>query len=413
MLATCALLLVGQALAQEPPVVETSESPEEETEVAEESLDPADSRIAQLEARIAELEAAEEQARMESLLREAEALAAEAPPPPPPAQVQNNAFNPALTVFGDGFWSVGVHDGELLEESGPWIRSLELDLRADVDPYAKAVAVIAFHQESPFGGHGHEDEHGDDHGDEALSEEEHDDHASWEIAPEEVYIDLVSLPAGFTARVGLFRQPFGMTNRQHPHDLPWTSVPLVIRELLGDEGYTDSGISLSWRPRLDMPVALTATGGALAGSPFDGEGLAPGWIGRGEAFLEIDAFDFSMGTSATGRGTTRLVGGDLMARWKGSSWRSAMVLAEVVTDTRGQAGGFAALQVQPTRPLYVGARVDWMGGELGYEAALSYYTSEFLRVRASLAYEDDTWLAQSQLTFVWGSHPVEPYWVNR
>jgi hypothetical protein len=55
-----------------------------------------------------------------------------------------------------------------------------------------------------------------------------------------------------------------------------------------------------------------------------------------------------------------------------------------------------------------------------YAAFLTYYTTEFLRLR--LGYEhtksdvaemdglDTGWL---ELNFVFGSHPVEPYWVNR
>ena len=79
----------------------------------------------------------------------------------------------------------------------------------------------------------------------------------------------------------------------------------------------------------------------------------------------------------------------------------------------GPIGWTATLQVQPTRPVYIGLRVDNMDEDWQYAAYLSYYTSEFLRLRAGAATDLDTWIADAQLTFVWGSHPVEPYWVNR
>jgi len=397
-LATCLALLVAPVRAQEATV--------EDAEPASESPTDLEVQLQELQARIAELEAAQEQAALDDLLREAEAAAATAPPPAPAVPARAGAFNPGLTAFGDGFWSVGLHDGAVSEASGPWIRSLELDLRADVDPYAKAVAVMAFEQESPLGGHAVEDTGGGE-------PSEDDGHADWAVVAEEVYVELVALPAGLSAQAGLFRLPFGITNRQHPHDLPWTGEPLVIRELLGEEGYADTGVVASWRPRLGLPLALTATAGALAGTPFHAETVAPGWLGRGEAFAEVEAFEVALGASGTGRGSERVLGADLMARWRGSSWRSAMLMAEVLAASDGRRGGFAALQVQPSRPFYLGGRVDWLDGERGFELDASYYTSEFLRLRASLGLEDDTWLAQLQLTFVWGSHPVEPYWVNR
>ncbi len=391
----------------------TDDPPEEDT--------PEVPDIAALEARIAALEATQQAAALEDLLRDAEAAAAEAPAPVPPAQVGPGAFNPALTAFGDGFWSVGFDGDGVAPESGPWMRSLELDLRAGVDPYAQAVAVLALHQDPPLGGahahdtvdtHATEDTHAEDPDDDTPLEAQAED-LGWEVAVEELYVDFVALPGGLTARAGLFKLPFGVVNRQHPHDLPWTQAPLAFRELLGPEGLSDTGVSLTWRPRWQAPVTLTLQGAAVAGETFHAAGITPGWLGRGELFADLGAVDVSAGASATGRESDAVFGGDLMVRWKGSSWRSVLLLAEALATTEGSRGGYAALQVQPTRPLYLGLRLDAVDGELGGEAAASWYTSEFLRLRLSLAREEAAWLAQGQLTFVWGSHPVEPYWVNR
>jgi hypothetical protein len=298
-----------------------------------------------LEAELATLRAQIEQMQRDALLAEAEALASETPPPPPPPS-SKNVFNPALTAFGDAIGTVGIQDGAVLPGSGPWLRSLELDLRSDVDPFAKAVAVIALEQEPPYA----QDE-GEPHAGEG--------HASFAVVPEEVYVDFVALPGGLSARVGQFRQPFGVTNKSHPHDLPWTDTPLPITEFLGEEGYTDVGGLVSWRLP-NTVTGITVQGGVLRGGLLDpdDEVAMPQWLGRVEWFHETGQFDWALGASETGDDQDIVGGADLFVRWRKSSWRSAMLLAELLTDDE-QLGGYAALQVQPTRPLFLGARADW------------------------------------------------------
>src|SRR5262245_18691040 len=84
-----------------------------------------------------------EEARITALEAEVAELRDRSPPVPSSAA----AFNPALTAFGDVLGILGLRDGEVLPGSGPWIRSLELDLRAAVDPFANAVAILAVEQE--------------------------------------------------------------------------------------------------------------------------------------------------------------------------------------------------------------------------------------------------------------------------
>jgi hypothetical protein len=373
---------------------------------AESTADPpvveaeADARLEALEAELATLRAQIEQMQRDALLAEAEALASETPPPPPPPPSSKNVFNPALTAFGDAIGTVGIQDGAILPGSGPWLRSLELDLRSDVDPFAKAVAVIALEQEPPYA---------QDEGEPPAGE----GHASFAVVPEEVYVDFVALPGGLSARVGQFRQPFGVTNKSHPHDLPWTDIPLPITEFLGEEGYTDVGGLASWRLP-NTVTGITVQGGVLRGGLLDpdDEVAMPQWLGRVEWFHETGQFDWGLGASETGDDQDIVGGADLFVRWRKSSWRSAMLLAELLTDGE-RLGGYAGLQVQPTRPLFLGARADWLGESYRVGGYASYYTSEFLRIRAGATKDAEQLLMHLQLTFVWGSHPIEPYWVNR
>lgn len=352
-----------------------------------------------------------------------------APPAPPPVPAAApNVFNPRITAFGDFLTTIGIDDEGVMPGSGPWLRSLELDLRADVDPFAKAVAVIALHQEAPELEH-HEEE------DEADAEEEAHAHGSFEIAPEEVYIDLVSLPGGLSSRIGQQKLPFGLTNRMHPHDWAWPDAPLPFEAIMGEEGMADVAATLAWRVPNPWGVGLTVTGAVTSGDVFDAhrEDPVPGWLGRAEYFQDFGQVEIGLGASSTGQASDRVDGADLMLRWRKDSWRSVVLMGEAFRPYTGAAadhdhdaeateehaegagpiGWTSTLQVQPTRPVYVGLRVDNLDEDWQYGGFLAYYTSEFLRLRAGVTTDLDTWIAHAQLTFVWGSHPVEPYWVNR
>lgn len=346
---------------------------------------------AELQAQLDDLRTEVDQLRAEAVLREAEALAQTAPPAPPAPSRGANAFNPALTAFGDVLTSVGVEGGSVAPGSGPWLRSLELDLRAPVDPFATAVAVIALEQEPPLEG--------------APLE--------FEVAAEEVYVDFVSLPAGFSARIGAARQPFGITNRSHPHDWPWPDTPAPIERFLGEEGFTDTGVVATWLAPISA-TALSVTGGVVRGTLLDPDEVdpVPQWVARGEWFHAAGAVDLGAGGSATGLGDSTTVGGDLVLRWRPSTRRSVVLLAEVLSDLE-VAGAYGAVQVQPVRPLFLGVRGDWTDERSALGAYASVYTSEFLRLRAGATAAEDELLATAQLTFVWGAHPTEPYWVNR
>lgn len=331
----------------------------------------------------------------DELMREAEALAnAPAPPPPPqaPAHASFNAMNPGITAFGDMVGQLGYGPAGVLPGSTVYLRSAELEFRADVDPFAKADAVISLEQEAPplAGGAG----------------------SGFGAGPEEAYIDLVALPARLSARLGKFKQPFGIINRMHAHDLPWTDAP----NLIGGEGYNDTGASLSWILPLG-PAGLTLTAAGVAGEPFDPNNHRAGaaGIGRAELFLGGGPVGVALGGSSIYDFPTGdlVVGGDAMFRFRPSQSKSVVVLGEVVKNE--DIAGYGALQVQPARNFYIGAREDFGPNGLKHNLYVSYYTSEFLRVRVGGGYSATTNVADAllQLTFVYGSHPVEPWWVNQ
>lgn len=336
----------------------------------------------------------------ENILREAEAAAA-VPLPPPPATRAPSLFplNPGITAFGDMVGQLGVHDGRLMPGSTLYLRSLELEIRTQVDPFAKAAAVIAFEQEAPpfdgstaAGGFG--------------------------AGPEEAYVDLVALPWHLSARLGKFKQPFGLMNRTHPHDLPWVDVPPSM-ELLAEEGYNDTGGTLSWVVPAG-PLGITLTAGGLSGQPFEdstGPDAALAGLGRIEVFAGFGNVDVGFGGSAVRHWglQQQALGADLSFRWRPNQRRSVVVLAELIQGMDGQVGGYGALQVQPSRSVFIGFREDFTGDDLRHNLFVSGYTSEFMRLRVGGGYAAASGDvdALAQLTFVWGSHPVEPWWVNK
>jgi hypothetical protein len=287
----------------------------------------------------------------------------------------------------------GVQPGSTM-----YLRSMELDISATVDPFAKATAVIAFEQEAPpFDGSAPAGDFG--------------------AGPEEAYIDLVALPWRLSARVGKFKQPFGLVNRTHPHDLPWADAPGAIG-LLAEDGYNDTGGALSWVVPVG-PLGITVTAAALAGDAFEeaGPDAAIAGLGRVEVFGGFGDVDVGLGGSAVrhfGR-EEQALGGDFSFRYRPSQRLSVVVLAELIQSMEGDLGGYGALQVQPVRSVYLGFREDVLPEGLKHSGYLSYYTSEFLRLRVGAGYTPAAAAGEAlaQLTFVWGSHPTEPWWVNK
>jgi len=86
-------------------------------------------------------------------------------------------------------------------------------------------------------------------------------------------------------------------------------------------------------------------------------------------------------------------------------------------------GGFGFAQYQFNQWLYLGVRYDYRHAfnDVGHAAGafLTYYTTEFLRFRlgyevvADIGFSNPKNNVMLEVNFVFGSHPVEPYWVNR
>ncbi len=435
LLATCVFLAVsGSARAQPAP----APSPEPTPPPPPTAEPPAaDAKLEALQVDLEDLQGENEDLRSElDDLRERFTAASRRPTP-------LNALNPQIIAFLNT--AARYDDRPVTSAAGTqledrvFLRTAEVELRAAVDPYADAVAILAL-----------EDEAGE--GFEADIEEAY---ALLKRLP-----ILESAPLGLKLKIGRYRAPIGNVNRLHMHDLPWTTRPLAIARLLGTEqgeffesGYNPVGVDAEF----SLPSFADNVVSELNLDVVDGGGLAisgggdrrPAYLGHYNLFFTVhDSHDVNLGVSGyteTGDLRARLIGADLLYKWKplkGGEFKSFVLGGELLYAERRAAveldnvtaietehpwAWFAFAQYQPSWHVYLGARYDRAtdvanSARVTQVAAgyVSYYTSEFLRLRlgyehrwSDLAADDGLDSAFAEVNVVFGSHPTEPYWVNR
>jgi hypothetical protein len=345
-----------------------------------------------------------------------------------------NAFNPRITVFGDVLARISAGHDELVEDGVNRddrisFREVELDLRADIDPYAKGVLIIAAEEETP---------------------------GEYEFTVEEGYLTFETLPLGLHAKLGRFRIPFGRINQLHTHDLPQSSRPYPSTDVFGEEGFVETAAQLTWlTPWIPLEFYALVLNGENESFLAGGDSDDPAWLGRVEYFHQItdttflsigasylfgynDAPDVATDSPSQARQESHLWGADLLFKWQPSQFRSVVIQGEAQWLKRERPsrvtehgfGGYAFVQVQPFQRWFFGARYDYSNFTEGQEDRkqyavggwVSFYTTEFLRLRLGYEHrersstrggEPDLDTVYLQVTFVFGSHPVEPFWFNR
>jgi hypothetical protein len=342
----------------------------------------------------------------------------------------NNVFNPQTTVFGN--FLARWDDQRVFADDDPAndridsrmnLREVELDMRAPIDPWADGVVIASV--ESPAPG-------------------------EFDTSIEEGYFTLKKLPffdsapGGLKLEVGRFHADFGRFNKIHLHDLPQPSYPRALTNFLGHDAYIDDGISGQFflpspsdSSTLQASLSLLDGGDIPVDPTRDGSALAK--LGHVSWFDELsDSRSVELGASAWNDDPDHsLFGLDATYKWKplaGGEWHSFLVGGEVfvasLDDPRMSdhpTGFYLWSQYQFSQNTYLGVRFDH-AQELAdaanstdtIGAYLTYYTTEFLRFRlgvehaeSDLALLDNRNTALLEMNMVFGSHPVEPYWVNR
>jgi len=258
-------------------------------------------------------------------------------------------------------------------------------------------------------------------------------------------------PGGLKLQVGRFRPTFGRINKIHDHDLPWMDRPPSFAEYFGEEGFVQDGLSA----QMFVPVpgendTLEATVQVVNGGDLpigaDNHAENPAYLEHLSWFWDVaPGHDLEIGESAyfghfdqDGNQSTQILGLDATYHWKpyiAGEWHSFLIGAELFAASVEQPAGpssrplgwYAWAQYQFDQNTYLSVRYDWHEAladnsiesrQIG--TYLTYYTTEFLRFR--IGYEhtesDDPALDSLdsgllEVNFVFGSHPVEPYWVNK
>ena len=337
-----------------------------------------------------------------------------------------NVFNPLITVVGSLLSrtddrTVLNGNGDPIDDSFR-LREVELDFRSVIDPWAEAVVIAAIESEVT---------------------------GTYDLTIEEGYVMLKRLPfidsdtSAVRLKVGRFRAEFGRINKVHTHNLPWATRPLAVQMLLGHDGYLSEGISGAVElpaPTKNDSVVLTMqvlSGGGIA---IDPDAVASDYAPLGHLawFRELgDEHTLELGVSARGGDSNRsLYGCDLTYQWKplvGGQYRSFLFGGEFIMndsdspDLDRARGGYVWAQHQVSRTCYLGARYDTVEelANRGMDTRragvwFSCYTSEFFRVRVGVEHTESDVAAIDgldtgfmEMSFVFGSHPSDPYWVNR
>lgn len=267
----------------------------------------------------------------------------------------------------------GLADGISFEEA-------EIQFSADVDPYLKANALFSL---SPSDG-------------------------EYSFEPEEVYLETTSLPA-VTLRAGKFKAAISRHNELHTHAYPFLDAPRIERELLGEEGLNQAGISASllfptpWFSELTAQV-VSAGNEASFGSPNAGDTTQVGRLRNLWDLSEDATLEWNLGVAEGSNAWHRLswVGAtSLTGKWRPSvlgKYKAIVLHAEYLSGHREGApedpvlGGVATwVQYQFAQRWWIQARGEWTGVPASHTSAaderkqsllLSFFPSEFSGFRA-------------------------------
>jgi len=288
------------------------------------------------------------------------------------------------------------------------LKEAELGIAADVDPYLRAEAYIAFAKE--------------------------DGESVVEV--EEAFGRYSNLGRGMTAKFGKIAAAIGRIQRNHADQQSWLDYPLVIQDFLGEEGFRAGGASLSYLVPGDAfhEFTLEALDGRDTPLFAGSKSTSPTWVGRYRTFFDFGdnasmLVGASLATGPSGIGNRRaiLYGTDLTYKWHpGTKGKSAQFEAEAywadpaVPGADTGFGAFAALTYEVRPRLHVTAKYDY--SEIpgtsdihsGFSFGATLKVTEFHHWRAewrTIGSNFDKTRNVLTLQFQWsiGAHPAHKY----
>lgn len=325
-------------------------------------------QIEEIAALSAEQKAAED---VEALRELAKAKAAEttAPEEKPEETVFKSlglglqALNPEISVTGDFLFS-SRQDSTSEETSDFEFRNLGIHIESWLDPYTRFKSAVEVHKD--------------------------------EVELGEAYITLHDIADDLNLTLGKFRQQFGVVNRWHKHGLDQVDFPVALRQIFGEGGLNQSGLSLDWMmpPAGDVSQQLTlqVTDGDNSRVFGDNSSNRPSVLLHYKNFRDLskdtyleygltgllgwnDKWELAAGSTKNDRRTTTVLGADLSILWEPTEkmryrnveWRSEAYLLNkeiVASDGSGKDsidawGLYSYLQSKVSRTVDVGIRLDF------------------------------------------------------
>ncbi|MEO8602642.1 MAG: hypothetical protein ABI629_08705, partial [bacterium] len=329
-------------------------------------------------------------------------------------------FNPAIGLIID---TVGTY--QEIGGADFQFRSAEIGVSASIDPFARGYAII----------------NGNGDG----------------VEVEEAAIVTTSLPYNLAVKGGRFFADFGRLSKFHDHDLPFVDRPIVLDEYVGGESQAD-GVELSYLTPLSQYLTITAGFYNKIGAEnfrVDNFALRPldefTYLLRPATFFSLnDNNSIDLGASwaytpkvasyevdgqqvLTDGKARQLAGIDLTYRYiplaeasyRGMIWGTEVLYNHetfnVGTDTdpvyspANSVGLYSYVEPRLTHSLYPGFLFQWVqpitgvgGNTLAYSPYVTFWASEFQRIRAQYQYLDAPGAHESQFFLQWtailGSH---------
>jgi len=272
------------------------------------------------------------------------------------------ALNPEISVTGDFLFS-SRQDSTSDESSDFEFRTLGIHLESWLDPSTRFKAAIPVNESGSELGEG--------------------------------YMTLYNVGDDLNLTLGKFRQQFGVVNRWHKHGLDQVDFPLALRQIFGDGGLNQTGLSLDWlMPPVDstaQQLTFQVTDGSNDRLFGDNARNRPSLLAHYKNYRDLskdtylecglsglvgwnDEWDIQGGIRQSSSKVTAVLGADLSVLWEPSEamryrnveWRSEAywLNKELLapdgsgSDTVNAWGAYSYLQSKISRTVDIGIRGD-------------------------------------------------------
>ena len=312
------------------------------------------------------------------------------------------ALNPEISVTGDMVGSY-LHQKDNRQRWDMIFRGLGLHFESYLDPYTKFKAAVPVNSDGASLG--------------------------------EAYMTRFGVAEGLNLTIGKFRQRFGVVNRWHRHALDQVDFPLALREIFGDGGLNQTGVSfdyalpLLWGSVQDVTLQITeGSNGRLFGDNTRG---TPTVLCHYNNYRDLskdtyfewgltgllgwnDTWEVQRGAATVNEHdslTTRVFGADFSVLWEPTDrmrhrnveWRTELYLLsrdilapdDSGKDTLNAGGAYSYVQTKLSRELDIGLRLDYFKPDTKDYAAVG-------STLAPLAYTDSgsyRWQAGPYITW--------------